>query len=154
MTAGDIGAKFGRNGLDNGWIQFSHVRIPRTNMLSKWVNVDKSGKFHPAPNPAIMYATLIPERLSIMGGTWVLAGQAVTIAARYGVVRRQGAENQKIMDYQSHYTKLMPCVAFMYVSNITNRWVPFSSFFFLALYILSSSVFSYPGSFAHIQSHF
>ncbi|RUP47399.1 hypothetical protein BC936DRAFT_145780 [Jimgerdemannia flammicorona] len=121
VTAGDIGAKYGRAGLDNGWIQFTHARIPRTNLLSRWVNVDRDGNYHPAPNPAVMYATLIPERLSIMAGTWMLVGQAVVIAARYGVVRRQGAKDQKIMDYQSHYVKLMPCVAFMYICNITNR---------------------------------
>ncbi|RUS24545.1 hypothetical protein BC938DRAFT_473414, partial [Jimgerdemannia flammicorona] len=122
VTAGDIGAKYGRAGLDNGWIQFTHARIPRTNLLSRWVNVDRDGNYHPAPNPAVMYATLIPERLSIMAGTWMLVGQAVVIAARYGVVRRQGAKDQKIMDYQSHYVKLMPCVAFMYICNITNRY--------------------------------
>jgi len=59
VTAGDVGAKvtellFGRskddlmtddvskiarNGLDNGWIQFTNVRIPRENMLMKWAQV-------------------------------------------------------------------------------------------------------------------
>lgn len=36
---GDIGAKVGRAGLDNGWIQFSQVRVPRDNMLSRWAKV-------------------------------------------------------------------------------------------------------------------
>jgi len=26
VRIGDLGAKFGRNGIDNGWIQFHHVR--------------------------------------------------------------------------------------------------------------------------------
>ena len=30
---GDMGPKFGYTGKDNGWLQFDHVRIPRTQML-------------------------------------------------------------------------------------------------------------------------
>jgi acyl-CoA oxidase len=29
VSCGDIGAKAGRQGLDNGWIQFSQVSIPQ-----------------------------------------------------------------------------------------------------------------------------
>jgi acyl-CoA oxidase len=63
VTAGDVGAKVARNGLDNGWIQFSNVRIPRENMLMKWAQVSPSGQFTPPENPAISYNTLITERL-------------------------------------------------------------------------------------------
>lgn len=44
-----------------------------------------------------------------------MISQAITIATRYGVVRRQGPKNQQIMDYQSHYVKLIPAIAFMYM---------------------------------------
>jgi acyl-CoA oxidase len=30
--------------------------------------MDRDGTFHQAPNPAMMYATLIPERLSLVDG--------------------------------------------------------------------------------------
>ncbi|CAG8452019.1 4540_t:CDS:10, partial [Acaulospora morrowiae] len=127
VVAGDIGAKYGRNGLDNGWIQFSHIRIPRENMLMKWSKVSKDGTYTPSPNPALSYATLIGERLSVLFGTQIVIGQALTIACRYGCVRRQGADDEKIMDYQTHYVKLMPGVASVYVINllyriILNRW--------------------------------
>jgi acyl-CoA oxidase len=39
VTIGDNGAKMGRNGIDNGWIQFTHVRIPRTNLLMRYTKV-------------------------------------------------------------------------------------------------------------------
>lgn len=39
ITIGDCGAKMGRNAIDNGWIQFTHVRIPRTHMLMKYTKV-------------------------------------------------------------------------------------------------------------------
>ncbi|KAF1805085.1 acyl-CoA dehydrogenase/oxidase [Mucor lusitanicus] len=115
VQAGDVGSKVGHQGVDNGWIQFNQKRVPRTNMLAKWVSMDRSGAFQPAPNPAVMYATLIPERFSLVTITLTLVTQALTIATRYGVVRRQGSKNQQIMDYQSHYVKLLPAISFMYM---------------------------------------
>lgn len=115
IRAGDIGSKVGHQGVDNGWIQFRQARIPRKHMLTKWVSMDHRGEYKPAPNPAVMYATLIPERFSLVTITLTLVTQALTIATRYGVVRRQGSKNQQIMDYQSHYVKLLPAISFMYM---------------------------------------
>ncbi|KAI9305708.1 acyl-CoA dehydrogenase/oxidase [Cunninghamella echinulata] len=115
VIAGDVGAKVGRQGLDNGWIQFRKVRIPRSDLLSKWVKLDRDGTFHEPPNPVVMYATLIPERLTLVQGMIKMVTQALVIATRYGVVRRQGPKNQQIMDYQSHYVNIIPGIAFMYM---------------------------------------
>ncbi|CAO3649136.1 unnamed protein product [Cunninghamella blakesleeana] len=115
IMAGDVGSKVGRQGLDNGWIQFLKARIPRSQLLSKWVKLDRDGTFHEPPNPVVMYATLIPERLSLVQGMIKMVTQALVIATRYGVVRRQGAKNQQIMDYQSHYVNIIPAIAFMYI---------------------------------------
>jgi acyl-CoA oxidase len=115
IQIGDIGAKVGHAGVDNGWIQFRQKRIPRSDMLARWVSLDRHGNYTPAPNPAVMYATLIPERLSLVHSTTQMISQALTIATRYGVVRRQGNKDQQIMDYQSHYVKIIPAIAFMYM---------------------------------------
>ncbi|ORX45655.1 acyl-CoA oxidase [Hesseltinella vesiculosa] len=115
VVIGDIGSKAGHNGVDNGWMQFRQVRIPRSHLLSKWVSLDRKGNYTPAPNPAVMYATLIPERLSLITVTTQMVSQALTIATRYGVVRRQGNKNQQIIDYQSHYVNLLPPIAFMFL---------------------------------------
>ncbi|KAI9316821.1 acyl-CoA dehydrogenase/oxidase [Dichotomocladium elegans] len=117
VKIGDIGKKHGHQGVDNGWIQFHRVRIPRLHMLQKWVTLERDGSYTPAPSPAVMYATLIPERLTLIQGTTNLAGQALTIATRYGVVRRQGHQNQQIMDYQSHYAQIIPLLAFLHILN-------------------------------------
>ncbi|KAG2215644.1 hypothetical protein INT46_006248 [Mucor plumbeus] len=120
VQIGDIGQKVGHAGVDNGWIQFRQKRIPRNDMLAKWVSLDRQGNYTPAPNPAVMYATLIPERLSLVTVTTQMISQALTIATRYGVVRRQGNKNQQIMDYQSHYVKIIPGIAFMYMVQSTS----------------------------------
>jgi acyl-CoA oxidase len=44
VKVGDIGKKMGRNGLDNGWIQFNHVKIPHDQMLCRYASVSMEGK--------------------------------------------------------------------------------------------------------------
>ena len=39
VTIGDIGPKFGYNGVDNGFLRFDHVMVPRSAMLSKFAQV-------------------------------------------------------------------------------------------------------------------
>jgi len=39
IVLGDIGPKFGFDSIDNGFLRFRHVRIPRENMLMKYAQV-------------------------------------------------------------------------------------------------------------------
>ncbi|KAG0245587.1 acyl-Coenzyme A oxidase [Mortierella sp. GBA43] len=121
VTCGDMGHKYSRQGFDNGWIQFTAVRVPRDYMLMKWASLSRDGRFHQSPNPALSYATLIPERLTVPDMTQVMLSSAMTIVIRFGAVRRQGAHNEQILDYQTHYTSLMPGVAFLYTLNIIDK---------------------------------
>ncbi len=41
VLIGDCGKKMGRDGIDNGWMQFNNVHIPRTEMLMKWAKVSR-----------------------------------------------------------------------------------------------------------------
>lgn len=114
VTCGDVGAKAGRHGLDNGWIQFTHVRVPRENMLMRWAAVSAAGEFRAADNAAIQYNTLVGERIVSVAGMQTHLLNALTVAVRYGLVRRQGAHDEQIMDFQSHYAVLMPLLAGAY----------------------------------------
>lgn len=127
VTAGDIGAKAGRNGIDNGWIQFTQVRVPKDYMLSRWAQIDEEGSFEPSPKLALSYATLVTERIAFLAAFINTIGQVSTIATRYSCVRRQGSNDEKIMDYQSQYLRLMPAIASVFVvgvfhKNISERW--------------------------------
>lgn len=42
---GDCGPKQGLNGVDNGFIYFDKVRVPRDNLLMKYSQVDDQGKY-------------------------------------------------------------------------------------------------------------
>lgn len=42
IKVGDIGPKFGYNGVDNGFLSFNHVRVPLDNMLMRFAKVNHS----------------------------------------------------------------------------------------------------------------
>jgi acyl-CoA oxidase len=113
VSLGDIGKKMGRDTIDNGWIQFTNVRIPRTNMLMKWAKVDRNGKYTPPPLAQLAYGAVVSARIDIVGQSAVDLSRAITIAIRYGCIRRQFHTSnklveQKILDYQSHQYRLFP----------------------------------------------
>ncbi len=44
-----------QDAIDNGWIQFDHVRVPRGYMLSKWARVSRDGIYSKPPRPQLAY---------------------------------------------------------------------------------------------------
>lgn len=45
IKVGDLGTKLGYNSMDNCWLMFNHVRIPRENMLCRLAGIDREGNF-------------------------------------------------------------------------------------------------------------
>ena len=45
ITIGDCGKKYGQDGIDNGFIIFDQVRIPKDNLLDRLSSIDHNGKF-------------------------------------------------------------------------------------------------------------
>ena len=43
VKSGDLGPKLGYVGKDNGWLTMDKVRIPRENMLQRFIKVDNDG---------------------------------------------------------------------------------------------------------------
>uniref|UniRef100_A0A6B2L029 Acyl-coenzyme A oxidase n=1 Tax=Arcella intermedia TaxID=1963864 RepID=A0A6B2L029_9EUKA len=121
IKIGDVGEKIGRPGLDNGWIQFQNVKIPRTNMLMKYSQLDSNGTFHPAPSPALAYLPLISERIGIIECTATDVSKCITIGVRFSCVRVAGPTNRPIMDFQTHQYQLMPILATTIVLTVVSR---------------------------------
>lgn len=63
VAIGDIGSKMGREGVDNGWIQFTDVRIPRFFMLQKFCKVSRDGKVTLPPLEQLAYISLLGVEL-------------------------------------------------------------------------------------------
>jgi acyl-CoA oxidase len=43
IEAGDLGPKLGYAGKDNGWLTLNKVRVPRSQLLQKFLEVDRDG---------------------------------------------------------------------------------------------------------------
>ncbi len=121
----------GRNGLDNGWIQFNHVKVPHENLLCKYAQVDvETGKYTPPKRSEskAAYGALIMGRQSMIKDSANVMKLALTVAVRYGAVRKQGNPDKHgvettLLDYQTHQYKLMPLLACTYAINYTAQFM-------------------------------
>lgn len=119
----DDGVKGGLNGIDNGRLHFSHVRIPRENLLNRYGDVAADGTYSSAiPSPGrrffTMIGTLVQGRVSLDGSAVKAMMAALTIAIRYGSERRQfpGPDGREtvLLDYGLHQRRLIPRIAETY----------------------------------------
>ncbi|HEY9267368.1 MAG TPA: acyl-CoA dehydrogenase [Mycobacterium sp.] len=124
VTTSDCHYKGGLPGVDNGRIQFDHVRVPRENLLNKYADVAPDGTYtSPIENVGrrffTMLGTLIRGRVTVGGSAAAAARVALDIATRYALERRQfeapGDEQEVlIMDYLVHQRRLFPLIAKSY----------------------------------------
>lgn len=120
----DDGPKGGLNGIDNGRLHFSNVRVPRENLLDRYGSVDENGVYSsPIESRGRRFftilGTLVQGRVSLVGAAAVASQLAMTIAVKYAVVRRQfpvpGTDTEQVlMDYQQHQRRLLPRLANAY----------------------------------------
>ena len=120
----DVGQKAGLNGVDNGRLSFHDVRVPRTALLNRYGDVAPDGTYSsPIDNENrrffTMLGTLVQGRISVAGGAGSAAKTALSIAVRYGEVRRQfkapGTDDEiVVLDYLAHQRRLLPRLATSY----------------------------------------
>ena len=117
VNIGDIGKKMGRDGIDNGYIQFTHVRVPRAFMLMRYTQVTREGEVFEPPLAQLTYGALLTGRTMMVADSANSAKKALTIAIRYAAVRRQfksDANNEletQLLDYPIHQRRLIPLLA-------------------------------------------
>lgn len=131
IVAGDIGPKtygaFG--GLDNGWVRFDHVKIPRDNMLGKHAHVKKGGEYVKPPSDKMSYGGMIFIRSQMIDRTGWMLSRGITIATRYSLVRRQfrdpdakpGEIERSVLSYPSLNRRLLPLLAKSFAYIIAGR---------------------------------
>lgn len=126
----DCGYKVGLNGVDNGAIRFTHLRVPRENLLDRFATVDRSGRYSsPVPSAAKRFAATLGEltggRVGLTCASVGVLKGAVTIAVRYSAQRQQfgppdGAE-VAVLDYPTQQLKLMPMLSTTYVLHFARN---------------------------------
>ena len=120
----DDGPKGGLNGIDNGRLHFTNVRVPRENLLDRYGSVDENGVYSsPIESRGRRFftilGTLVQGRVSLVGAVSVASQLAMTIAVKYSAVRRQfpvpGTDSEQVLlDYQQHQRRLLPRLANAY----------------------------------------
>lgn len=128
VEVGDIGPKMGFNGVDNGFLRFTYVRVPRDAMLMRFAQVTPEGKYIPPPkeNSKAAYATMVFVRASIIRDSGDFLGRAITIATRYCAVRRQtavaaGQPELQVLDYDNVQGTLLPLLARTYALQFMGK---------------------------------
>jgi len=127
----DDGLKGGLNGIDNGRLHFTDVRIPRANLLNRYGDVAEDGTYSssiesPGRRFFTMLGTLVQGRVSLDGASVAAAKIALTIAITYGNERRQftaGSDNDEevLLDYQLHQKRLIPKLATTYAASFAHE---------------------------------
>uniref|UniRef100_A0A914CTW4 Acyl-CoA oxidase C-terminal domain-containing protein n=1 Tax=Acrobeloides nanus TaxID=290746 RepID=A0A914CTW4_9BILA len=127
IRVGEIGPKFEDNLMDNGYLSFDHVRIPRTNMLMKHCQILNDGTYVKPKHSKLGYSTMVEVRAFLLGKNAMHIAQACTIAIRYSCIRRQGKIDPtkdietKILEYQTQQFRIFPHLARAFAYLATGR---------------------------------
>ncbi|QAY73044.1 acyl-CoA dehydrogenase [Agromyces protaetiae] len=126
----DDGLKGGLNGIDNGRLHFTNVRIPRTNLLNRYGDVAVDGSYtseisSPGRRFFTMLGALVQGRVSLDGASTAAAAMALTIAITYGNQRRQftagsDTDEEVLLDYGRHQRRLLPRLATVYAQTFAH----------------------------------
>jgi acyl-CoA oxidase len=65
VECGDIGPKFGYATKDNGYLILKNVRIPRDNLLRRFVNVDREGNYTVKGDLRSLYSVMMFIRVTL-----------------------------------------------------------------------------------------
>jgi acyl-CoA oxidase len=131
VTIEDCGPKLGLSGVDNGRLTFDHVRVPRTNLLGRYGDIDETGTYSsPIDNPGrrffTMLGTLVRGRISVAGGAGAAARSALAVTTTYAAGRRQfaapGADVETtVLDYRTYQRRLLPRIATAYALQLAQH---------------------------------
>jgi acyl-CoA oxidase len=131
VTIGDDGHKAGLLGVDNGRLSFDHVTVPRDMLLDRYGQVAADGTYTSSIENDVrrfftMLGTLVRGRVVVGGSASSATKSALTIAVRYGEIRRQFAapgERREIAlnDYLAHQRILLTALARTYALHFAQE---------------------------------
>ena len=99
-----------------------NVRVPKDNLLSKYVKVSETGKIEVLGDPRVGYGTMMHIRELISCSLPKVYAQVIIIAARYALFRKQFKNERKqenpVIEYQLQQDKVLPRIAEYYAVTV------------------------------------
>lgn len=89
ITVGEVGTKLGYNAVDNGFLSFNNVRVPRENMMMRFSCITKEGDLEMRGDLRMLYNIMVQTRFEILGASFFTLRNCLLIATRYACCRRQ-----------------------------------------------------------------
>jgi len=108
ITVGDLGTKVGYNSVDNGFLMFAKVKVPRKALLARFTEINEDGSFEVKGDLRVLYTVMSKIRLQLTRQSAFFLLKQAKAAVRYAVCRRQFANykdsklERKLLDYQVH----------------------------------------------------
>ena len=88
VQVGDIGRKLGYNGVDNGFLLFDQVRVPRKALLSRFSEITPEGDFEIKADLRLLYSIMSKIRTQLIQLSSFSMAKTARAATRYAVCRR------------------------------------------------------------------
>ncbi|XP_075992747.1 acyl-coenzyme A oxidase 1-like [Anticarsia gemmatalis] len=125
IKVGEVGPKMGLNSVNNGFIGFENVRIPRKHMMMKHAKVLEDGTYIKSKNNKLIYGAMVFVRVVIVFESVTYLAKATIVATRYSAVRKQsqlkaGQPECQIIDYVTQQEKIFTAIAGCYAMKFNS----------------------------------
>ncbi|MDI1227651.1 MAG: acyl-CoA dehydrogenase family protein [bacterium] len=124
VTIEDCGHKTGLNGVDNGYLSFKDVKIPKEHMLDRFAQVDADGNYQSDIKKKSqrffkMIGTLVTGRIFVSMISLSGAKNALASSIRHAESRKVFGE--PLLDKQATQSRLLPHLANTYALHFMTR---------------------------------
>ena len=132
VILGDCGKKIELEGVDNGFILFKDFKCNYDCLLDYYSQITEEGKFKTSiknneKRTGIMLGGLLRGRIACVYSSETTLRKALTIALRFGAVRKQFGEQDKpersVLTYQSYRFRLMPILAHLFAIRAGQQFI-------------------------------
>ena len=128
IEIGDCGDKIGLQHVDNGWIKFNKLRVPKEALLNKFADVTSDGVYFSVVSSkkkrfVFQIGSLSGGRVAIAQVSADIAIAALVTTIRFFAVRKQfknpnTKEETRLLDYQINHHRLLTLFSQTFIHTV------------------------------------